>query len=106
MRAGTLNSFVRVEYLTGVQDEAGQPVDEWVELASMWANIRNRSGAEAIRADQEASTVRTSIRVRWREDITADMRIVHGARVYQIKAVLPAEDEGDKVDLVCENYRG
>ena len=106
MRAGTLNSYVRIEYRTGVQDEAGQLVDSWIELASMWANIKNRSGAEAIRADQESSTVRTSIRVRYREDITADMRVVHGSRVYEIKAVLPAEDDGDRVDLVCETYRG
>jgi SPP1 family predicted phage head-tail adaptor len=104
MRAGTLNSYVSIEYRTGVQDEAGQLVDEWIELAGMWANIKNRSGAEAIRADQEASTVRTSIRVRYRDDITADMRVVHGSKVYEIKAVLPADE--DHVDLVCETYRG
>lgn len=106
MRAGTLNSFVTVEYRSGEQDEAGQPVDEWVELAGMWANIKNRTGAETIRADQESSVVRTSIRVRYREDITADMRVVHRERVYEIKAVLPAEDDLDRVDLVCENVRG
>lgn len=106
MRAGTLNSFVTVKYRTSGQDAAGQPFDTWVELASMWANVKNRSGAESIRADQEASVVRTSIRVRYREDITADMRVVHRERVYEIKAVLPAEDDLDRVDLVCENVRG
>jgi SPP1 family predicted phage head-tail adaptor len=106
MRAGTLNSYVTVEYRSGAQDAAGQPVDDWIELAGMWANIKNRTGAESIRADQQSSTVRTSIRVRWREDITADMRVVHGSRIYEIKAVLPAEDERDRVDLVCEIYRG
>ena len=100
MRAGTLNSFVRVEYLTGVQDEAGQPVDEWVELASMWANIRNRSGAEAIRADQEASTVRTSIRVRWRADVCTGMQAVHNTTVFVVQSVLPQGREW--LDLVCE----
>jgi SPP1 family predicted phage head-tail adaptor len=106
MRAGTLNSYVSIQYRSGAQDGAGQPVDDWIELAQMWANIKNRSGAESIRADQESSAVRTSIRVRFREDITADMRVVCGTRIYEIKAVLPAEDDMDRVDLVCEIYRG
>jgi SPP1 family predicted phage head-tail adaptor len=106
MRNGTLNSFVTVKYRTSGQDAAGQPLDTWVELARMWANIKNRTGAESIRADQEASIVRTSIRVKWREDVTADMRVYDGLKVYEIKAVLPCEDERDRVDLVCENVRG
>lgn len=106
MRNGTLNSYVTVKYRTGELDGIGQPVDTWIELASMWANIRNRSGAESIRADQEASMVRTSIRIKWRDDVTSAMRVYDGAKVYEIKAVLPAEDTLDRVDLVCEIKNG
>ena len=106
MRAATLNSFVTIEQRAGSQDEAGQSIEDWLPVASMWANIKNRTGAETIRADQESSAVRTSIRIKFRDDITSDMRVVHGARVYEIKAVLPAEDDLDRVDLVCEIYRG
>ena len=60
MRAGTLNSFVTIEQRAGGQDEAGQPLEDWLPVASMWANIKNRTGAETIRADQESSAVRTA----------------------------------------------
>lgn len=106
MRAGTLNCYVTLESQSGQHDAAGQPIDQWYPVANLWARIGNISGSEAIRADQQVSTVRTNIRIRWRRDILPDMRIVHGDNVYQIKAVLPAEDDRDRVDLVCELHRG
>lgn len=102
MRIGDLNSRVTIkQHVTG-QDEIGQPVDVWEDVATVWANIKNRSGSEAIRADKEVSTVQASIRVRKRSDITAAMRAYHGAVIYEIKAVLPDEVSRDKMDLVCE----
>jgi SPP1 family predicted phage head-tail adaptor len=45
--------------------------------------------------------VRASIRIRYRTDITAAMRVTDGSTVYQVKAVLP--DSGRQyLDLVCE----
>lgn len=102
MRAGPLQSRVTIKrHVTG-QDEIGQPVDTWEDVATVWANIRNLRGAEAIRADKEVSTVQTSIRIRKRTDVTAAMRVVYGSTTYEIKAVLPDEVERDKMDLVCE----
>ena len=46
--------------------------------------------------------MRASIRIRRRDDITAAMRVVHGAKVYDIKAVLPDEHGRGFLDLVCE----
>lgn len=102
MRAGPLQSRVTIQHLVAGQEPDGQPVDVWTELATVWANIRNLRGSEAIRADREASTVQTSIRIRRRTDVTAAMRVVFGPTTYEIKAVLPDEVERDKVDLVCE----
>lgn len=102
MKAGPLNSRVTIQQPGTVQDDIGQPVPGWVELATVWANIRNLRGAEAIRSDKEVSTVQTSIRIRRRTDVTAAMRVVYGPSTYEIKAVLPDEGERDKVDLVCE----
>ncbi|MDD0814281.1 phage head closure protein [Curvibacter sp. HBC28] len=102
MAAGMLNSRVSIQARAPGRDALGQPANTWAELASMWANIRHQSGAEAVRADALVSVVRASIRVRRRRDVTASMRVVHGSVVYEIKAVLPDEVRGEFMDLVCE----
>lgn len=101
MDAGQLRDRVTIEQRGTTRDAAGQKVASWTTLATVWANVRHQSGAEAIRADSEVSIVKASIRVRFREDVTAGMRVVKGAAVFDIKAVLP-DGQRAFVDLVCE----
>ena len=57
---------------------------------------------EAIKADAQISTVRASIRVRYRSGLAAGMRVVHGSTAYAVRAVLPDEADRQAVDLACE----
>lgn len=99
---GSLNRRVTIKAPSTEQDEIGQPLDVWSDVATVWANIRHANGSETIKADAEASTVKASIRIRYRADITSAMRVHDGAVVYEIKAVLPDVVTRDSVDLVCE----
>lgn len=101
MRAGNLRNRITIERQTETQDDGGQPLDVWTPVTTVWADIRNPTGMGAIRADAQASVVKTSIRIRWRTDIEAGMRAVHGATVYEIGAVLPDHGGREFVDLVC-----
>ena len=84
-------------------DDWGQPMpDAWVERCRVWSNIRHLSGSEAIKAGAEVSTVRASIRIRFRSDITAGMRVLIGLTVYQIDAVMPDLARREFVDLVAK----
>ena len=83
-------------------DELGQPIPGWTDVATLWASIRHLSGVESIKADAAVSTVRASIRIRWRPGLNAGMRVVHGAQVYGIEAVLPDVGGREFVDLVAE----
>lgn len=87
---------------TGV-DGLGQPVQTWTDVCTSWANVRYASGAESIKADSDTSTVRASIRIRYRSGITAAMRVVHSGITLEIKAVLPSQRQG-YLDLVCEAF--
>lgn len=101
MKAGSLNRLVLIAQPEGGQDDVGQPETGWTTVASVWADVRTQGGLESIRSGAEVSTVRASIRIRYRTDITAAMRVTDGATVYQVKAVLP--DPGRQfADLVCE----
>ena len=101
MRAGRLHSRVTIQQRTDAQNDIGELVPTWTALAAVWADVVHNSGLETIKADASASIVRASIRVRFRTDVKADMRVVKGADVYEVKAVLP--DQGrEYCDLVCE----
>lgn len=110
MRAGQLRCQVHFERRGPSRDTWGQEVERWLPYAAARADIRFPSGmgaisAEAIEADREISVTKCSIRVRWRTDITADMRVrvqVGGEPTYfDIKQVIPDLGHRKYVDLVC-----
>ena len=100
--AGSLSSRVAIQQRSGSVGSDGTPSATWSEVCAVWGDIRHVSGLEQIRADGTISRVRASIRIRRRDDITAAMRVVHGAKIYDIKAVLPDEHGRGFLDLVCE----
>lgn len=87
------------------EDSVGQPIDGWPQFASVYANIRWQSGAEAIRANAETSIVKVSIRIRKRSDLSNDMRAAHKGVEYNIKAILPDSQDTRFMFLVCESVK-
>ena len=102
MRPGLLNSRVVVQQQSTTQDALGQPLNTWSTFATVWANVRHTSGVESIKADALTPVVRASIRVRYRGDLTAAMRVVHGSTTYNVVAVMPDIGGKEYVDLACE----
>lgn len=98
---GRLNRLVSIRAQISTADAIGQPLDTWVEVAQAWADIRHPRGLQALLADKPTSEVQASIRIRYRWDITAGMRIHHGTSVYHIDAVLPDEGRRQWVDFAC-----
>lgn len=102
MQAGRLNRRCTLQAPGTATDELGQPIPGWTDVALVWASIRHLSGVEAIKADAVTSTVKASIRIRYRTGLNAGMRVVHGAQVYSIEAVMPDVGGRKYVDLICQ----
>lgn len=100
--SGDLSTRITIQERTSSTDALGQPVETWSELISCWADVRHVSGAEAIKGGADMSTVKASMRIRWRVGITPAMRVLIGSVVYGIVAVLPDMRHREHVDLVCE----
>ena len=100
MNSGNLDQRINIERHSTGTDALGQPVETWELVAAVWANIKNQSGLSAIKAESDVSVVKTSIRIRHRT-VDAGMRVVHGADIYDIRAVLP-DGKKQYVDLVCQ----
>jgi SPP1 family predicted phage head-tail adaptor len=106
MRPGSLRSRVVIKQPGATQDTLGQMIPGWTNLIAsgdgkVWANIRHLSGLETIKGGAETAIGKASIRIRYRDDVTTAMRVVHGATTYRITAVLPDERKAH-LDIACE----
>lgn len=102
MQAGRLNRRCVLQAPGTTTDEIGQPIPGWTDVATVWGDIRLKSGLESIKAGSPVSTVQASIRIRYRAGINAGMRVVHNLVAYEIKAVMPDVGGREYVDLVAE----
>jgi len=100
--AGKLNRRIKIQAQVDTVDTIGQPLNDWVDVATVWAHIRHLSGVESIKAGADVSVSKASIRIRYRQDITPAMRVLYGTTVYQINAVLPDAAGREYVDLLSE----
>ena len=94
MRAGTLNERITLQRMAEGKDAWGQPLEGWVDVARLWANVRFLSGVEAIKSGAETATATASVRIRKR-DVTTAHRLLIAGKPYDITAVLPAPDHVD-----------
>lgn len=102
MQAGRLNRRCVIQAPGTAQDELGQPIPGWTDVATVWADIRMKSGLESLKAGALVSVVAASIRIRYRSGVNAGMRVVHNLVAYEIKAVMPDAAGREFLDLACE----
>ncbi len=95
------NSKIWIQRRTEGQAADGQPIEAWTNVTptKVWAEIRDISGREFVAAGAEQAEVTTRIRIWRRDEVTAAMRVLHGAVVYDIKA--PLLEGTDTTLLMC-----
>ena len=103
MKAGVLNQQVRLEVQTTVQDDYGQPLNEWLPVATLWAAVEPLQGREYIAASMLTSAVEARIRLRYRPGVTAAMRVIHGQDTYGIQAVIHIKSARQELQLMCKS---
>ena len=88
------------ERATG-QDEFGQPIDTWQDICTVWAAVEPLSGREFWAAQQVQAEVTTRIRIRYRQGIRPEMRVLYDGRTYDIQTVIDPEERHVELQLMC-----
>lgn len=105
IQAGKLRHRVVIQKPVETQDQNdGSVIVRWEDIATVWASIEPLSAKEFIAAQAEASKVTTRITVRYRNDVTAKMRLYHPAKgfYYNIEGVLSDRTSGlEYLTLPC-----
>lgn len=107
MEAGELNRRITIQSRQSGEDEAGGPLTTWVDVASVWADVRGTTGMGSIRQSSEMGGVAVelnqySFRIRYRTGLNAGMRIVFGGQNYDVKFVRQDLAGREWTDLVAE----
>lgn len=92
VRAGDLRHRIIIESATRTSDGAGGTTTEWDAVAEVWAAIWSRTVDENFALDRVAGTATHDIWIRYRSDVTPDMRFRCGARIFDVLGAIDVED--------------
>lgn len=86
-------------------DAMGQTKKDWVNFKRVWASfkpIRGYETDEAARKFREEKTYKAI--VRYRPDITSDMRILFKDRYFEIKSIVNVNEANYKLEIECTEH--
>jgi len=97
-----LDKRVTIQMLSGAKDKYNQPLDDWVDVCTVWAAIEPLRGREYFAAMVEHAEVTTRIRIRYRDDVDRTMRVVYGSIVFEILHIIHPEFDRRELQLMCK----
>ncbi|WP_404711489.1 head-tail adaptor protein [Sphingomonas sp. MMS24-J13] len=104
--AGTLDRELRIERPVADDSFDGAGSGAWALVATVWASVQDAlpSRGERLADGVNVSARPARVRIRFRDDVTPNMRFVLGTRIMQIIAG-PAElGRRDGLEFMVEEY--
>lgn len=98
MEAGKLKKRITLQRQNKQRDASGQVVGIWEDFAHIWAEMKctDSTTVDSRGAVQHEGLYKFFIR--WRGDITADMRVCYQGRTFELTGP-PADWSGERVGL-------
>jgi SPP1 family predicted phage head-tail adaptor len=100
--ASKLRHRITVQRKDRIRDAFGDPVVQWTDVCTVWAEVVDRTGKQVYDTEQDIDAVTTRVRIRFRTDIEPQMRVVYNGNFYEIHAVMDLNGRGDFIELVCQ----
>lgn len=107
MRAGELRHLLTFQAKSTAQDELGEPINAWVDVLTCWGKVSPTTGRERLAAQAVQSSVTHSVTVRYAPQFAdpkavAAMRILFGARIFDIHDSINEDERNRMVTLMAE----
>lgn len=106
MDIGRLDKRITIQRRSATKDAYGQEVNQWVDIASVWANVKPIGGRERMRSMVVESTLTHTVMVRYNDALMpptqADAwRIMYGTRMFNITAAMDVEEDRHWIVFDC-----
>ncbi|MDE9553729.1 phage head closure protein [Xenorhabdus bovienii] len=101
MQAGRLRNRITLQNFIQVNLPSGQRMQEWQDIATVWAEVKHISGRELLASGAALSEAAVRIWLRYRSDVTSASRLVFKGQIYDIQAVIP-DGKCTQLELLCK----
>jgi SPP1 family predicted phage head-tail adaptor len=93
----------RVIFQTATRNDDGYGGGEmvWHDAFEAWVSIEPISGREYFDAMQMQNEITHRIKTRYRSDISPEMRIIYGSKIFSIEAVIDMKNAHRFLEILC-----
>lgn len=102
MKIGKLRHRVTLQEYISSKDSFGAEVENWSDMATVWASVEPLSGREYFAAQQVNAEISTKITIRYRAGIKPIMHVLCKGRIFGILSVLNTEEKNTELILMCK----
>ena len=103
---GRMRSRITLEQRVLTPDTGGGGTTGWQTLATVWAEIIPLAQRESLEAEQTRARTAYDITIRYRTDITSDLRVFFQNRALAIRSVIDVGHRHRWLQLHCEEDGG
>lgn len=86
-------------------DGYGGKTTIWQDVVTVWASVEPLTGREFFYAHQITNEVSHRVRVRYRTDISVEMRIKHLNRYFGIESMIDIKERREFMELLCREEK-
>lgn len=107
MRIGRLRHRVELQSASMTQDASGEEIETWATIATLWANVApvGRTERFVSGADQQLATITHRVEIRYRTNITNEMRFKWGARILDIEGYEDPSTKQAYTVVACREHQ-
>lgn len=101
MQAGKLRHRLTIQEPTTALDQYGEAVKTWSTVATVWGSIEPLRMQEYFEAQQTQAKATHKIEVRYVQGISSTYRVMLGARIFEVTAVLNPQERNERLQMLA-----
>jgi SPP1 family predicted phage head-tail adaptor len=98
-KIGELRQRMSLEAPVDTAQDSGSLARSYMSIGELWAKLTPLSGDAQFIAGRQEQAIEWLAQIRWRSDVTSEMRLVAGARRLRVKSAY--DPDGRRRFLIC-----
>lgn len=102
MDIGKLRHRITFQQLSNSKNEYGEPVEDWLDIKTVWAEIKPVSGKQFFAAKQINAEISHNVYIRYRNGLSPSMRIKFKERTFEILYIMNVNESNTLMQIYCK----
>lgn len=98
---GAMRRRFALEALVRTPDGSGGAFETWTEIADLWGALEEGPGDERYASGRIEGRLTHNVLIRARADIAPGHRLRYGLRIFDIRAVMIADERHRRMRILC-----